>query len=71
MEFGKVGKAVLYSNNREMRRGGESPKLNQDQVVTPVSRRKEVSCSEIMMTPWCSLPEMVVVRPRKSRPPGT
>lgn len=46
MEFGKVGKAVLYSNNREMRRGGESPKLNQDQVVTPVSRGKEVSCSD-------------------------
>lgn len=66
MGFGKVG-----NNNREMRRGGESPKLNQDQVVTPVSRRKEMSCPDMMMTTWGSLPEMVKVRPRKPRPPVT
>lgn len=57
-----------YPDNRGMRRRVGPPNFVRIEQIAPVSRRREIHCPDTMMATHGSLLELVVVRPRESRP---
>lgn len=67
--WGLVRKVRLstYHENRGTRVRGKSPKIHQDRVNGPVSKRRRRATPYIMVTTWVSLIVMAVVGSRELR----